>query len=256
VVDPIHNKDLLSDSIKMSGGAEISVTVPDTNDTASNDVILGKEVTLGLNEGSIGADKLADATITDDKIKDGTIKNASLENSAITVNTSEGIEGGAEVSLGDSVNLVAAAGYTGKIEYSFDESYGSTTESIPTDNTVPQSSEGVSLITKEVTPTRSGSTYIVQASFYGETSAATIAVATLFSSTSTNAIGVTWQSVTAAQQISLTVSGVLVTSSADPVTFSLRAGTSVGTLYVDGNSSNRIFGGVPGRTLVITEILA
>lgn len=128
---------------------------------------------------------------------------------------------------------------------------------IPVDDTIPQSGEGVEVITVSITPTSATNRLRIEfnCAAIGGTSS-TIAIAALFQDATAGALAVS----TAALPNSEAQGGpVLIYEMAagttSATTFKIRIGASV-TVYVNGEGSggNRRYGGVSSARLRVTEI--
>lgn len=132
--------------------------------------------------------------------------------------------------------------------------------SIPIDNTIPQNTEGVQVITVTVTPT--SSTNRLRIEFNADNSGVSssgYAASALFQDTTANALAVasTYNNVGATSDAAycprLTYEMEAGTTSA--TTFKIRVGQSAGVMYVNGsNSGSALWGGISAARLRVTEI--
>lgn len=127
---------------------------------------------------------------------------------------------------------------------------------LPNDSSIPQSNEGVEFATLTITPKSATSKLLVQGIFYGTTNPAyTIAVA-LFRDSTSNAIAAHSETVPTANHYRvIPVSTIVSSSSTDPTTFKMRAGTGGGaTVYINRSSSaTPSLGGVGKSGIIVTE---
>lgn len=132
-----------------------------------------------------------------------------------------------------------------------------TSSAIPADDTIPQSGEGTELFTVSITPTNASSTLIVEVSLpIAAHSGTANVVAALFRDAGADAIGadiVAHNAAGAAYPLTFTKS--VSAGSTSATTFKVRWGTGSGTAYINGNTTNRLFGGVAACTMKITEVL-
>lgn len=132
--------------------------------------------------------------------------------------------------------------------------YSSSTATIPGDDTIPQNTEGTQILSVTITPVSSTSTLYLTALVHGAITAANGITATIFKSGSSNAL--------AAQTMNLDSGNALIfvrattpTGTTNPITITVRVGLgAAGTLYLNGNSTSRIFGGVRFSSIEVLEI--
>lgn len=136
--------------------------------------------------------------------------------------------------------------------------YIGTTTTIPMDNTVPQNTEGVEILS--VSHTMKSTTNRLYAEFqaWGGTTSPGYVIAALFNGGS-NAIGVGVVTVgTAGHVLPVCFDIDFVPGTTSPVTYSIRVGYggSAAALWLNGDSAGAKFGGIAKSTLVLTEIKA
>lgn len=132
--------------------------------------------------------------------------------------------------------------------------HSSTTATIPVDDTIPQNTEGTEIMTLAITPKATTNKLVIRVMvpFYGSTAIACIAA--LFQDSTANALTVDVQNVAAASAAGNVVfEHVMDAGTTSSTTFKVRVGTSTGTLYLNGFSGGRLFGGVLKATMTITE---
>lgn len=130
---------------------------------------------------------------------------------------------------------------------------------IPLDDTIPQSGEGNEVITVAITPTNSANTLEIEAVVFGyATPASSIPIGALFKDSDANAIAAaTLAGVSGdVSYFSGTLFHRQTAGSTSAQTFKLRVGGSSGTVYVNGNNTARLFGGVGFTYISVREILA
>ena len=126
---------------------------------------------------------------------------------------------------------------------------------IPSDDTIPQSTEGTQILSASITP--KSATSRIRWRFKGvfANSVASNGSAALFNG-GANAIDATTQSATAADlNFPLALEGEYVPGSTALITLTVRVGPTAGTMRMNGTPGfGRIFGGVCKATLVVEEI--
>jgi hypothetical protein len=170
----------------------------------------------------------------------------------ITVGTGLTLAGG---SLAVSSGTIVDRAYT---EYT---TYAALTAQIPLDDTIPQNSEGTQILSASITPKTATNRVRVRAVVRGliQDSANRVGTVSLFRGAGADAIAATNGSLYAggaqiAQTLVLEFEDSPASTSSQ--TYNIRVGPSGGTLYINGNSSARLYGGVMRATLVLEEITA
>lgn len=149
-----------------------------------------------------------------------------------------------------------------KTSYAETATYSSTTSSIPLDDTIPQSSEGVSVLSLTHSARTTTDKLRIRAVIpVGFNATATVAIGALFVGTGTvgaNSVAVsaaTGATTSALQNITLVHEYVPGTTSSQ--TIEVRVGTGgAGGVGINGTSSARLFGGVAKATITVDEIRA
>lgn len=130
------------------------------------------------------------------------------------------------------------------------------TASIPTDDTIPQNTEGIEILSVPITPRLVTSTIL--AVFNGQvfgTATAGVAAA-MFRDSIANAIVATNATIVAATLIpeQLVLRHMDSPGTTSMTTYKIRVGTTAGTMRLNGTASARVFGGVSKATLTLQEI--
>ena len=125
------------------------------------------------------------------------------------------------------------------------------------DNSIPQNTEGVEILTQPVTPRSATSLMRVSAHASGKTGGATAMSLALYRDSVADALGAAVSTTAAAGDYA--IEGFVAISEQSPgtseVVYKLRAGNTVGAIYINGaGSTTRIFGGVSATWLQIEEI--
>lgn len=130
------------------------------------------------------------------------------------------------------------------------------TASIPYDNSAPQIGEGTEILMASHTPLATANRLLVKAVVYGAvTSTSANAVLALFNGATDALTASTIPQSVNNGAASTTVMFEQEAGTTSAVTFSIRAGTSTGNFYVNGNSSGtRLFGAIPKSYLEIIEV--
>ena len=126
------------------------------------------------------------------------------------------------------------------------------------DNTIPQSTEGTQVTTVTITPKSASSILLLEAILHGAVSGAgDLGVAAFFQDATANALSSGWSIQTPAasvQSAPIVMSWVVNSVSTAATTFKIRAGTTGGTYYVNGDKTGAAFlGGSFGSFLRVTE---
>ena len=133
------------------------------------------------------------------------------------------------------------------------------TAAFPSDDSIPQITEGTEFMTLAFTPTSATSTLVIEVNFYGSLAAAQFLGVGLFVDTTANALAAASGSL-GLSNYHTTVSFIHTLSSASTTarTYRVRAGSNAGgtTTTINGSNSSRTFGGVASSSITITEVAA
>lgn len=132
-----------------------------------------------------------------------------------------------------------------------------TTTSIPLDDTIPQSGEGVEVMSQAITPSSAANLLDVRhVGFYSCNPGAT-GIAALFQDATASALAAVAISLTANTDMgTIPLNWALLAATTSATTFKIRAGSSAGaTLSFNGSNAARLFGGVAASTLSVAEIM-
>lgn len=166
--------------------------------------------------------------------------------------------GAQEVYVQGNGLTVFNGGTQGAFGYGYAETntYTTVTGNIPIDDTIPQNTEGDEILSASITTHSASSKVEVTVSMYGSvgTAGAWWNYA-FFRDSGTDAIAASTRRV--GTELSTITYSFVDTSpgSAGSHTYHLRAGANTGNLYLNGNTSQRYFGGVGKCTLTVKEIL-
>ena len=129
------------------------------------------------------------------------------------------------------------------------------TTTIPSDDSIPQNTEGNEYMTLAITPTSATNKLMIEVLFNGQSNAAGAFMCALFQDTTAGALAVSWVQQSTRNQMNLRHFMAAGTTSA--TTFKIRAGCeSGGTTTFNGYLSNRKMGGVFASSITITEYTA
>lgn len=133
--------------------------------------------------------------------------------------------------------------------------YGSTAVTIPLDDTIPQSGEGAQWNSVTITPTSATNRLRIEAEFSVlMSSGASTATAALFQDSTADALAASAIYIPGGYQEPLRVSHEMAAGTTSATTFKVRAGMAAGTLYVNGDTGARKYGGVSAVRIRVTEI--
>jgi hypothetical protein len=133
------------------------------------------------------------------------------------------------------------------------------TTNIPTDDTIPQNTEGDQYMSQAITPNAAMNILTVDAKLqFGSSSSASTNAVALFQDATASALAVgPFLATAGCENGSGLISYRAATGSVSATTFKVRAGGNIGaTLTFNGASSARLYGGVPHSTMTIQEIMA
>ncbi len=134
--------------------------------------------------------------------------------------------------------------------------YTSITTVIPIDATIPQNTVGNEIVTVAITPTSATNRLRIEAICEMVNAGANLDCAmALFQDATANALaGAIKQLGGSGVYSQIVLSYEMAAGTTSATTFKIRIGPGSGTIYVNGNASNRIFGGVSAVRLRVTEI--
>jgi hypothetical protein len=129
---------------------------------------------------------------------------------------------------------------------------------IPYDDTIPQITEGVEILTASITPKFSTSTLYVDVVVHGAMNTAGGAIcAAVFRDSGANALGAAAKLLNANYLDQLTIRFKVASGSTTATTFRLRVGPgSTYTMTYNGSAGTRLLGGSAISSIKITEVLA
>jgi len=137
-----------------------------------------------------------------------------------------------------------------------DGALASTTTVVPRDDTIPQNTEGGEFMTLAITPTNSSNKLKIEVTGQFSSTGANHVVMALFQDSTADALAVGSSRVSTADgATSPSFVHYMTAGTTSSTTFKVRAGPNVAaTVYFNGESGARLFGGVYSSTITITEI--
>jgi len=152
-----------------------------------------------------------------------------------------------------------ATGVGGKVVQvvnAIDSAVATGTTVMVTDDTIPQKTEGVELMTLAITPTSASNKLFIQIQAVVSHTAATTMHLGLFQDTTANALAGTmnYESGSTGHFI-ISLNHYMTSGTSSSTTFKFRAGgAAAGTITFNGASGSRFFGGSMASSITITEI--
>jgi hypothetical protein len=238
--------------------------------------------TIKIDDDAINAAKIVDGAVIGSKIPDKTITNAKLRDSAaLSVigrsNDTAGVpadiisatdgdvlrRSGTSIGFGKIGYLsMEAGGIVNVINASSITSFTITAAAggpqiIPLDNTVPQITEGIQVLSATITPKKTGNKIFGLISFNGDASVATLAmVASVFKNGAASAFASTWsQAIASASLVSFDFFDEA--TSVSPINYTVRVGpTAAGTIWINRNNASELLGDTNFIRFTLFEINA
>lgn len=135
--------------------------------------------------------------------------------------------------------------------------YSNTTTQIPTDDTIPQNTEGTEILSVSITPKFATSKLRIRAGGLFLLSGAGAGVLAVFRDSTADAVYAQAMNTPGTEYIALSGEAVIDASAATSTTLKVRVGPNAGvTMYVNGSAGSRIFGGVGAWRLTVEELAA
>lgn len=143
----------------------------------------------------------------------------------------------------------------------FTDQFLASPATIPWDDTIPQSGEGVEVVTVTITPRKAGSRLLINAVVHGveESNSADHLTAAVFRDAGADAVAVATAEMVYDQSFygivtTLRLLDVVPSLATQATTFRLRAGVDKGSININGSQGGRQLGGTLRSGLVVTEI--
>ena len=135
--------------------------------------------------------------------------------------------------------------------------YASTSATIPMDDTIPQITEGAQVMSAAITPKSASSKIVVDVHMFIAGNGSNHSMAALFKDSVSDAIESCLVTTSGSNYgESIAMKKTLTLGDTATHTFSVRMGPYSGTMYLNGNSAGRLFGGTFISSITITEYAA
>jgi len=132
--------------------------------------------------------------------------------------------------------------------------YLSTAVAIPNNDSIPHNTQGVQVLTGSITPRKTTNLIVVSVIIPVASNGANHLTVALFKDADVNAIAATNVTLSSADyMLQETLEHKLVAGTTGAINFAVRVGPNGGTLYVNGTSVGRRYGGALSAYLKITE---
>lgn len=151
------------------------------------------------------------------------------------------------------------AGRTVQQVQTVDGSVATGATAIPIDDTIPQITEGVEFMTLAITPKNANNILVIEALLnVSHTFGVTFVTVALFQDAIANALAAgVHRSSNTSHSLQISVRHRMVAGGITPITFRVRAGSTVGaTLTFNGQASARILGGVLASYITVKELIS
>lgn len=133
------------------------------------------------------------------------------------------------------------------------------TTTMPTDDTIPQNTEGDEILTLTITPTSISNYLVIKFNTFGTATVNTVPACGLFQDSTANALAaeVLWSTIVDELWGNGSLFYKMTAGTTSATTFKIRVGPNAGAgnhVYLNGYSAGRVYGGVASTTLEIWEI--
>jgi hypothetical protein len=221
-------------------GSPLTYLELDSNFKLIDDALIGLKEGTGLDDGSVGSNKLVNTAVSA-----GSYGNSTSVPS-FTVNSKGQVTAAANLSISYPIASYQYAVYTANEDI---------TTVIPLDDTIPQASEGTEVLSVTITPKQSTNRIVVSVSGFGSLFDVGHIVMALFVDSGPNAFAASAKYVSTPDELeNVNLVGEFIAGMTIPRTISLRVGADVtNTLSLNGNTNGRFFGGSAGLSLSVTE---
>jgi hypothetical protein len=219
------------------------------------------EIFFSRSDGTVLTNSLSVTTITNRSMSTSAISTVTLNAASASITTLS-LTGVASVSASVGDFTILRVGGHGTLAQRYVRTYTafttiSATSAIPSDNTIPQITEGEELASITITPVNANSILYARAEFFGGGSGVNVlATMAMFIDSNANAVaaasqGAAGSSVTMAFPLTHAVTASTTTQRV----YHLRAGPDTGHITTNGLNSGRLYGGVGGIKFIVEEML-
>lgn len=134
--------------------------------------------------------------------------------------------------------------------------YTNISTQIPTDDTIPQNTEGAQVCTVTITPTNTANRLVLEGEGFAGLGSAGTVTAAIFQDSTANAIAATCAYGGAGELQNIKISHEMAAGTISATTFNLKVGPNAGAAnaYTNGTNSARLFGGVAAWRFRVREI--
>lgn len=135
--------------------------------------------------------------------------------------------------------------------------YASSSASIPMDDTIPQITEGTQVMSASITPKSASSKITIDVLMFISGNGSNHSMAALFKDLASDAIETCLVTTSGTNYgLPIVMKKTLTLGDTSPHTFTVRIGPYSGTMYMNGNSAGRLFGGTFISSITIKERVA
>lgn len=133
--------------------------------------------------------------------------------------------------------------------------YVTGTTTTPSDDTIPQNTEGTEFLTVTITPKSASSNLLVEVNACMSTNANAYITSALFRDSTANAIAAVGQYYQTNEGFVASMRAIVASGSTAATSFKMRSGGNVAsTVALNGVSGARLYGGVAASSITVTEI--
>jgi hypothetical protein len=216
-----------------------TITVPDATDT-----LVGKATT----------DTLTNKTLTSPVINTGISGTAFLDEDDMSSDSASKVA--SQQSIKAYVDATYISGQTVQVVRTSSSAHATGTTTTPTDDTIPQNTEGTEFLTRAITPTSSSNLLKIEVDVFLSGSTTVNVTGALFQDSTADALAAAGHTVRGANDtFQMRFTYYMTAGTTSSTTFKFRAGgNAASTIAMNGSSSSRQYGGVASSTLTVTEI--
>lgn len=137
-------------------------------------------------------------------------------------------------------------------------SYSSSSSTVPADNSIPQNTEGFEVVTVSITPSSaSNKLLIILNSFATSSGSGSILCTSLFQDTTASALkSVAVTAGAGGWMVHNSFNHYMTAGTTSATTFKMRLGGHIGTTYINGNTGARLYNGKSNCSITVMEIQA